>query len=144
MEASSLNVGLSAGSARQHILMTEYLNGQGQTVGTMQPTIHAWTYTSAAQAGLGGFSSLCPLSSIFRTDVGSSAGYGTLPAMNTSQHVTPNAHWVRNRVSNCSIVSYRCNILPHHFFLRKSHLAGSQVVSICKAGGYYHCHPCSA
>ena len=32
MEASSLNVGLFAGSSRQHFLMTEYLNEQRQTV----------------------------------------------------------------------------------------------------------------
>ena len=35
------------------------------------------------------------------------------------------------------------SVLPHHFFLKISHLGSSQVVSICKAGRHYHYHHCS-
>jgi len=83
-----------------------------------------WTYTSALQAAFGGFSSLCPPSNIFRSDMGSTAGYGILPAMNISQDVTPKAHcerhifWVSVPAGlYAEVLSYHITFLWEHSIL---------------------------
>ena len=65
---------------------------QGVHYNTLTIVIAHHTYFSGAQAALLGFSSLVPFSSTFSILMASTAGYGILPALNTSQHVTPNDH----------------------------------------------------
>ena len=57
-------------------------------------------YTDSQHAALFGLWSLSPLSSISVMQAGCVPGQGVLPALNTSQQVTPNDHWVDLIVCN--------------------------------------------
>ena len=88
-----VNDGLSSGSESQHLSISEYLGN----VKTPMMNEHAFYlhYIVSEQAKFSGFSSLLP----FLRKVGRSLAfrpeYGTFPAVNISQQVTPNDHWRR-------------------------------------------------
>ena len=61
-----------------------------------------YAHFSGAQAALAGFSNLVPFSRIFSMLMASTAGYGILPAVNTSQHVMPNDHCIVQQIFQMS------------------------------------------
>ena len=70
-------------------------------------------YISGEHAVLSGYSKWCPSFSIRSSVGGSRAGYGVLPTVKISQHVTPYDHCI-TEVDKCVRVSDNRGFISHH------------------------------
>ena len=94
-------------------------------------------HISSGHAELAGLSNLCPFSSSWTRERGSTPGYGVLPPLKISQQVTPNDHcMVKEQHLDCTVFKSLIEVALSNCTLTTSVL--SEKTPSCRLSGAIH------